>query len=78
MAREPVMPDAAAAFAERYGTPGGRGEERRPMPTPRPAYTQPVAPAVAPASRGGLPPALDERQLKVTLSLCAVKLLPPT
>jgi len=78
MAREPVMPDAEAAFAERYGTPGGRGMERRPMPAPRPAYTQPAASAVAPASRGGLPLALDERQLKVTLTLCAVKLLPPT
>jgi hypothetical protein len=74
----PVAPDAEAAFAERYGgLPGGRSE-RRPMPAPRPVYAQPVAPAVAPASRGGLPPALDEKQLKVTLTLYAVKLVPST
>ncbi len=30
----------------------------------------------APANRGGLPPALDEKQLKITLTLNVVKLLP--
>jgi hypothetical protein len=70
-----VAPDPEASFAARYGLPGGRGEGR-PMPPPRPVYAQPAAPAAAAASRGGLPPALDEKQLKVTLTLCAVKLLP--
>jgi hypothetical protein len=71
------MPDAEvspeAAFAARYGPGGGRGEAR-PAPPPRQYYPQPAAPA--PASRGGLPLVLDEKQLKVTLTLCAVKLLP--
>jgi hypothetical protein len=36
-----------------------------------------VAPAPAPANRGGLPLALDEKQLKVTLMLYVVKLVSP-
>ena len=71
----PAAPDPEASFAARYGLRGGRGEGR-PMPAPRPVYAPPAAPAAAAASRGGLPPALDEKQLKVTLTLCAVKLLP--
>jgi len=36
-----------------------------------------VAPVAAPGSRGGLPLALDEKQLKVTLMLNVVKLISP-
>jgi hypothetical protein len=57
------------AFSERYGMRGGL------PPTAQP-YAPPVAPA-APASRGGLPISLDEKQLKVTLVLNAVKPVPP-
>jgi len=73
----PVTPDPEAAFAARYGLGGGRrGETVRPPITPRPAPVSPAAPTGASASRGGLPPALDEKQLKVTLVLNVVKLLP--
>jgi hypothetical protein len=51
---------------------------------PTPGYpTAPAAPAyrgygqAAPAARGGLPTVLDEKQLKVTLNVDVVKLLPP-
>ena len=57
------------AFSERYGSRGG------PFPAAQP-YVPPVAPA-APASRGGLPISLDEKQLKVTLMLIAVKPVAP-
>ncbi len=67
---------AEAAFRERYGLGGGRGAPRpppvRPVYTP-PAYTPPTA---ATTTKGGLPLALDEKQLKVTLMVCVVKLLP--
>ena len=63
---------------QRYGMRG----PRRPVRTRAPAaagrrMSTPVAPAPAPASRGGLPLALDEKQLKVTLMLNAVKLVAP-
>jgi len=51
--------------------------------TPAPGYAvPPVAPGYragqpAPAARGGLPTVLDEKQLKVTLNVDVVKLLPP-
>jgi hypothetical protein len=35
-----------------------------------------VAPGAAPTTRGGLPTVLDEKQLKVTMVVCVVKLLP--
>jgi hypothetical protein len=71
---------AEARMAERYGL-GGRGSADRyglggrgsPRPPPQQAYVPPVAAAPAPVSRGGLPIALDERQLKITLMLNAVK-----
>jgi hypothetical protein len=82
----PVAPPRSAeAFRERYGMRGrgpggdrygGMGGPGAPRPGPQPAYVPPVAPlapAPAPASRGGLPIALDEKQLKVTLMLIAVK-----
>jgi hypothetical protein len=82
----PVAPPSGldARMAERYGLgrmrgPGGAYGERygnrgAPGPVPQQMYAPPVAP-VAPAasSRGGLPLALDEKQLKVTLMLIAVK-----
>jgi len=65
---------AAERFAQRYGLrPGGRG----PRPPPQPQPSAYVPPPVAPANRGGLPIALDEKQLKVTLMLNAVKLVSP-
>ena len=77
----PMSPEAA--LARRYGGlrggPGGRygpGGMGGFMP-PRQPYVPPVAPVPAPASRGGLPVALDEKQLKITLMLNAVKLISP-
>jgi hypothetical protein len=62
----------AGGASERYG---GRGA---PGPAPQQIYAPPVAPVTpAPANRGGLPLALDEKQLKVTLMLFAVKPTPP-
>ena len=56
-----------SAFSERYGNRGGAAPAA-------PAYVPPVAPAAsASANRGGLPISLDEKQLKVTLMLIAVK-----
>jgi len=75
-----------ARMAERYGMGRGRGpgagfgaryglgDRGAPGPVPQQTYVPPVAP-VTPASggRGGLPLALDEKQLKVTLMFNAVK-----
>lgn len=63
----PVAPPAGAdgdAFLRRYGVPGARA------PVATPGYGVGMAP---PAGRGGLPTVLDERQLKVTLAVVAVK-----
>jgi hypothetical protein len=63
---------AEAAFASRYGL--------NPRPAPRPPpqqYAPPPAPAASTANRGGLPLALDEKQLKITLMLNVVKLVSP-
>jgi hypothetical protein len=62
-------PGGGTAFSERYGNRAG------PSPAAQ-RYVPPVAPA-APASRGGLPIILDEKQLKVTLMLLAVKPVAP-
>jgi hypothetical protein len=70
---EAPPPSAESAFASRYGL-GNRAPPPR-APTPQPVYTQPMAPVTTLASRGGLPPALDEKQLKVTLMLNVVKLV---
>jgi len=69
----PMTPEAM--FARRYGMrgPGGGRLDPRAYMMPRPVPVQPVAPAPAPASKGGLPIALDEKQLKITLMLFAVK-----
>lgn len=76
-----------AAMASRYG--GGQaargGIALRPLGVPgqpaMPAYTPPPAygaaqPGAAP-QRGGLPTVLDEKQLKITMTIQIIKLLPP-
>jgi hypothetical protein len=71
--RGPEAPRSAeSAFAARYGL-GSRGLPRPVAPPP--VYVPPPPVAAASASRGGLPLALDEKQLKVTLVLDAVKLV---
>ena len=61
------------AFRRRYGiSPGGPTSFERPA-TPTPTY---VIPAPTAASKGGLPTVIDEKQLKVTLMLHVVKLIP--
>jgi hypothetical protein len=64
---------AEAAFAARYGLSPRAAP--RPPPYQQP-YVQPAAAASSAANRGGLPLALDEKQLKVTLMLNVVKLKP--
>lgn len=66
---------AEAAFASRYGMGAGRGAPR-PVPRPAPVYAQPAPSAAPSANKGGLPLVLDEKQLKVTLMLNVVKLVP--
>ena len=67
---------AEAAFAARYGLGAGGPGREAPPPRPVQQYVQTYAAPAASANRG-LPIALDEKQLKVTLVLNAVKLLPP-
>lgn len=75
------QPTASAEAAERarYGMDmrgqGNRyGEGSQKFPTyPQPQYVAPVA--AAPKGGGGLPVVVDEKQLKVTLQLVAVKLI---
>jgi hypothetical protein len=69
----PPAASAEASFAARYGMRGGAA----PAPA-RPVYVPPapVYTPAAPASRGGLPPALDEKRLRITLAVYAVKLIP--
>ncbi len=82
----------ARQFRDRYGLGGERpgerpGAERPPSGLrspggyPQPGFPQPGAPTFQPGVaatgvRGGLRPALDERQLRVTLMVQVVKLLP--
>ena len=77
---------ADRALRDRYGSGGGRGEggpgPGRGYPQPG-GYPNPYAPPANPApaapssaSRGGLPTVLDEKQLKVTITLDVVKLTP--
>jgi hypothetical protein len=69
-AEAPRSPEAA--FADRYGL-----ARAAPRPLPQQVYLPPAAPAASTANRGGLPLALDEKQLKVTLMLNVVKLVSP-
>ena len=73
--------NAAAAFARRYGLGGAAqnlgGIPLREGPAQAPVYSTPVLQPTGPAPvKGGLPTVLDEKQLKITLSLVVVKLLP--
>jgi hypothetical protein len=61
-------------FRNRYGTRGGGAGYPTPQPAPTP---MPMAVGTA-AARTGLQPFLSEKQLKVTLLLHVVKLLPST
>lgn len=81
-------PGTPGAYANRYGTSGGAGQnlggiQLRPLQSGgQQAYTPPVRPAVSSgvAARpggGALPTLLDEKPLKITMSLVLVKLLPP-
>jgi hypothetical protein len=84
-----VEPAPAAAAQEQPVTPamvypqpgtysGYEREQLRMMSRYAQAMPQPVAQPAAPApTRGGLPIALDEKLLKVTLNVVVVKLLPP-
>jgi len=69
----PPPRSAQDAFADRYGL-RGRRPMPRPITPPPPMYATPVSVS---ANKGGLPLALDEKQLKVTLMLNVVKLVPP-
>jgi hypothetical protein len=69
--------DAAAAFARRYGiSPGGRRGAPAPV-APQQTYVAPVLVAPTTQSKGGLQTVLNEKQLKVTLTIAVVRLLPP-
>ncbi len=70
---QPVQPAMTSEQAEaaRYGRRFGEGT-RPPTPYVQPQY---VAPAAAPRGGGGLPIVVDEKQLKVTMQLVAVKLV---
>jgi hypothetical protein len=76
------VPGGTPGMGERGGGPSLGGVPLRPAGTP--AYTPPAGYAAPPgygqapaAVRGGLPTVLDEKLLKVTLTLDVVKLLPP-
>jgi hypothetical protein len=65
--------DGESAFRSRYGLDGSR-----PPPQQQPVAMQLPPPGpTGPVGKGGLPVALDEHQLKVTLLIEIIKLLPP-
>ncbi len=71
------IPQPANRMMEEGGALGGRygGGGRYGQPAPQPIYAQPTY--AQPAPKSGLQPFLREKQLKVTLLLHVVKLLPP-
>jgi hypothetical protein len=79
----PVQPTMSAEAIERsrygdmgrYGTGGRYGEGGAKFPTYPTAQPQVIAQPAAPKGGGGLPVVVDEKQLKVTLQLVAVKLI---
>ena len=77
----PVASTARGYAAPPLRLPGaplpGVSRPAAPGSAPQETYAPPVAPVAAPGSRGGLPLALDEKQLKVTLMLNVVKLISP-
>lgn len=82
MSRQQREANSQAAFAARYGLGGqqnlGGVAYRGLGAAPAPVYAPPPTgvPGVAPANKGGLPTVLDEKLLKITLSLYFVKPLP--
>jgi hypothetical protein len=85
----PAVPDAgsesrsaasaAAAFQQRYGISRGGGAGRgagryNPPPQPQQTYAAPAAAGPTTQSKGGLQTVLNEKQLKVTLTISVVKL----
>jgi len=70
---QPVVPNRYGADGGRYG---GDGEYRPGYPRPAPVQ-QPIAVAPVAPRPTGLQTVLDEKQLKVTLLVEVVKLLPP-
>jgi hypothetical protein len=75
---------ARYGLAGRYGRGGGPGaipggvQLREPgTPAPQPVYVAQQPTSISTSSKGGLPTVLDEKQLKVTINLIVVKLLPP-
>jgi hypothetical protein len=74
---QPQAERARASFEARYG--GGGPRRGLPPPVAAPAVTPPTyqTVAAAPKNRGGLPTVLNEKQLKITLSLVVVKLVCP-
>ena len=71
----PPVPRAADPLLSRYG-PSAKRYAPTPPP-PQPAYATQPASAPASAVPHGLPTVLEEKLLKVTLTLDVVKLLPP-
>lgn len=67
-------PMRSGGFEDRYGL---RGRRPPPPPVTQPTYTYAPQPVTVARSKGGLPTALDERQLKVTMVLVVVKLTCP-
>jgi hypothetical protein len=59
-------------YGSRYGDGGGKFPGYPPQPQPQ-QYAVPVA--AAPKKEGGLPVVVDEKQLKVTMQLVAVKMI---
>jgi hypothetical protein len=74
-----AMERARYGIDPRYGQGNryGEGTSKFPgfTPQPQPQYVAPVA--AAPKGGGGLPIVVDEKQLKVTLQLVAVKMINP-
>ena len=79
VATPPPPRNPEAAFADRYGLPRGGGGAPAPIVPARPVYLPPMA-SSQPVNKGGLQVALDEKRLKITLVVDAVKLIvaPPT
>ncbi|HLH55993.1 MAG TPA: Amuc_1100 family pilus-like protein, partial [Verrucomicrobiae bacterium] len=84
MERQQREAQAAAAFRARYGNVGGGqplgGIQYRGLGSsaPQPGYAPSVAvqPGVSPTGKGGLPTVLDEKLLKITLSVYLLKPVP--
>lgn len=67
--------EGEVAAARNSYTRTGPAAGRYPPPAPPPAYAAPGAPA--PAAKGGLQTLLNEKQLRITMIVEVIKLLPP-